>query len=512
MDNARGRHRRQRLSATSRIRNLGSESLVRNSAFLVVNLVFGAVCGYGSLSLLTRLYTVQAVGLSSTATSTTALIIFIMGFGVNYSLPRFLATSTHRTALINTVLTVTMFAALLAGGIFLALPIAEKLYTLGGLAFVGFFLADTCVGAGSTQLETILVADRSSRKVALANALPNVIKLAAPITFIALGMFGAYMARIVGDFIGFVMLVLVLARQGHRFRPAASRVATKELRRFSFAMYFANLIGSLPLMLLPIIVLTRFGSEQSAYWSIAITTASLLYQLPGAVAQALLPEVARRPEDRGHLLKRSAILIGAIMTPVLTIAYVGAPLGLALFGHRYVVESLEPLRWLIIAGFITIMNYVSGAVLFLAKKTLIIAAINMLDAVIVITMALTWATDARGIAISWAAGDLANTALFGLFAILAVRQVRGRWEDLGSPQFKPRPSDTDAIGRSQREALDVLLRLAEAQIIVRTSGTRTFSIARPNQSRDTEYISQHIRISESVRQEDGTSTAKPGAS
>ena len=154
----------------------------------------------------------------------------------------------------------------------------------------------------------------------------------------------------------------------------------RHLGRFSGGMYIASLLGSLPLMLLPIIILARFGPRQSAYWSIAITIAMLLYQLPAAVAQALLPEVASRPSDRRYLLRRSVALIILIVIPVLTVAYIAAPMVLALFGRSYGMQSLTILRWLIVAGFITILNYASGAILFLAKKSLAISAVNIADA------------------------------------------------------------------------------------------------------------------------------------
>jgi O-antigen/teichoic acid export membrane protein len=470
-----GRHRRNRTSIFSPIREFGSESLLRNSAFLVMNLALGAGCGYGALLLLARLFSVQAVGLSATAASASALVVFIMQFGINYSLPRFLPTSQNRTVLVNTVLTIIIVATLLAAATYLALPIAGKLYSLGGWLFGIVFLMGACVQAGESVLETILVADRSSSKVAKGNVIPNLIKLSAPAAFVFLSALGAYVSRVVADVAGFIVFGVVLARRGHRFRPALNITAIRDLSRFSLGMYIASLIGSLPLMVIPIIILSRFGSEQAAYWSIAITIASLLYQLPGTVAQALLPEVVSRPPDRRYLLRRSAALIVVMMIPVLTVAYIAAPLVLVLFGHNYVSGSLSILRWLIIAGFITILNYVTGAVLFLAKKTLIITVINFIDAVIVLGMATIWAHGARDVAISWAVGDIANTILFGAFAFYALHQVRGRWEALGDPRAEAAlyiPESPVSPINPQQRGIEALVMLAEAQRAERQRSSR----------------------------------------
>jgi O-antigen/teichoic acid export membrane protein len=469
-----GRHRTDSSPVLVRARKSVAESLFRNSAFLVINLIVGACCGYGALSLLTRLYSVRAVGLSAAAASVSTLIVFITQFGVSSSLPRFLPTSTNRPFLINTMLTFIISATLLASTVFLVLPFGRKFYALGGWLFAVVFVVGACAQAGQSVLGTILISDRMSGKIARANIIPNLTGLAAPSVFSFLGSFGAYLARIASNIVGFIIFGVVLARRGHRFRPMLRRAAIHGLGRFSAGMYLANLLGSLPLMTLPIIILSRFGFKQSAYWSIAMTIASLLYQLSGSVSQALLPEVAHRPRERRHLVRRSAALIVALVIPVLTAAYFVAPFGLELLGHSYVSGALGPLRWLIIAGYITILNYVSGTVLLLAKKTFLISAVNVVDAVVVLYMATVWARGADDVAISWAIGDVFNTVLFGLFAFLAIRQVGGQWETLGSAHGEvsssadtssPLSTSQVSVINSQQQALEMLFMLAERQRI-----------------------------------------------
>jgi O-antigen/teichoic acid export membrane protein len=463
---SRGRHRRRGPSRIAQIREFIAESMLRNSAFLILNLVFSAGCGYVALTLLTRIYSVQAVGLSAAAASASALVIAITQFGANYSLPRFLPTTAHRTALINTSLTLILLGTMFAAVIYLTLPLANKLYALGGWLFAIVFVVAACLQAGESAVEVILVADRSSSKLVRANAVPNVVKVIAPAALSFLGVFGAYAARVVSDVFGFILLSIALARGSHRFRPTLSITATRELGRFSVGMYIAGLVGGLPFMVLPLIVLSRFGAKQSAYWAIAIAISTLLYQLPGAVSQALLPEVSYRPSERRYLMLRSAALTIGLMLPTLIIAYIAAPFVLALFGHSYVAGSLVPLRWLIIAGFITMLNYVTGSILLLAKKSFLITVVNFFDAVIVLGMASIWAKGVDDTAVAWAVGDVANTVLFGLFAILALYEVRGRWESLGGKEVQAPPSALEiSTVDSQQSGLTALYKLAEFQRI-----------------------------------------------
>ena len=432
-----GRHQRRPqgpLSASLRL--LVSESLFRNSASLVMSIAVTAVCGFGALILLTRLYSVQAVGLSAAAVSACGLVSTTVQFGLNYSLPRFLPSSTNRTALINTVLTVTLLAAFLGAAIFVVLPAASKLYALGGVLFVTVFIVSTTLSAGGNQLENVLIADRLSSKIVSITAISNLAKIAAPVVFLFLGLAGAFAAQSTVGIVAFIVAAVILVRRGHQFRPALSLTATRKMIRFSAGAYVGGQIGSLPSLLLPLIILSRFGPSQSAYWYTAMAIASMLYQLPGSVAKALLPETSHRPAERKMLIRRSAIVIGCVMTPVLVIAYFAAPIVLAILGHRYSVEALTALHLLIISGVMSSINFVSGTVLYIAKKTFVITIINTVDAVIVIGLTLALAHNTTDVALYWVIGEVFNVVLFIIFAVRALRQVHGRWEALGGDDVK----------------------------------------------------------------------------
>lgn len=432
-----GRHRgRPPGPLLASLRLLVNESLFRNSASLVMSIAVTAVCGFGALILLTRLYSVQAVGLSAAAVSACGLVSTTVQFGLNYSLPRFLPSSTNRAALINTVLTVTLLAAFLGAAIFVVLPAASKLYALGGVLFVTVFIVSTTLSAGGNQLENVLIADRLSSKIVSITAISNVAKIAAPVVFLFLGLAGAFAAQSTVGIVAFIVAAVILVRRGHQFRPALSLTATRKLIRFSAGAYIGGQIGSLPSLLLPLIILSRFGPSQSAYWYTAMAIASMLYQLPGSVAKALLPETSHRPAERKTLIRRSAIVIGCVMTPVLVIAYFAAPIVLAILGHRYSLEALAALHLLIISGVMSSINFVSGTVLYIAKKTFVITIINAVDAVIVIGLTLAWAQNTTDVAVYWVIGEVFNVVLFIIFAVRALRQVHGHWEALGGDDVK----------------------------------------------------------------------------
>ena len=101
-----------RTSSTKPNRRFLAESLFKNSAFLMLNLVLTTVCGYGALTLLTHLFSTKDVGLSATAVAACSLVTYITQLGTTYSLPRFLPTSKNRSEMINTLLTAVTVATL----------------------------------------------------------------------------------------------------------------------------------------------------------------------------------------------------------------------------------------------------------------------------------------------------------------------------------------------------------------------------------------------------------------
>jgi O-antigen/teichoic acid export membrane protein len=466
-----GRHRAHPPAAVpGRLRRLRGESLIRNAASLGTNVLLGAVTGAVTLAELTRLYPVRAIGLSAAAIAGTSLITSISQLGLNYSLVRFLPTSRMRQDLINSVLTATAAVSLIAGAIFLALPESRKLYALGGLAFIPLFLISTCFLTGVGQVQNVFIADRAAAKTVQATLIDSLIRLAAPAIFLFAGLSGAYLAQgVLPTAVTLVVLVVLLRRRGHRFRPKLSLSATRELLKFSAGTYLAGLIGGLPAIALPLIILARFGASQNAYWYTAIAAASVLFSIPSAVTSALLAEAAHRPEARRSLVRRSMLVITAVMVPVIACAYFGAPIALAILGHRYAVEGLTVLRWLIIAAAMTSVNYVAGTILYLAKKALVIACINAIDAIVVVGLSVTWARSVDQVGIAWVIGEVGNVVLFSAFAVVALVQVRWHWERLGGGATWARKPATAAAPlyrsrESQLAGLEVLLSLATHQV------------------------------------------------
>ena len=448
------------------LKKLHAENLFKNSVFLFGNLLLTTGCGFGALTLLTHVFSVQVVGLSGTAISGCVLVQNITQFGVADSIPRFLPVAKNRSALINTALTMVVLSTALVAVIFLVLPYARSFFALGGWIFAPVFVLAACVLGAEVVLGTVLVADRAADKMAAANVVPNLLGLAAPVGLVFLGGLGSFIARVVSDVASCVAYSTIIARRGHRFRPQLEFTGMREIVRFSGGMHMANLIGGLPQLLLPLIVFSRVGAKDAAYWGIAMSVAAFLFQLPGLVIRALLPEASYRPAERRHLFRRSTFLVTAIVLPALALAFLLSPFGLAIFfGPSYATGALGPLRWLIVAALVSMPLSVLGAILVVAKKSLMTTIANAVDAVVVLGLVELWARNVDEIAISWTIGELGNIVLFSIFAFLALREVDWRWEDLGGTQAESAvgPLPRDLSTARQLQGLGRLVAIAEQQ-------------------------------------------------
>lgn len=447
------------------LRKLSAESLLQNTAFLFGNLLLTTGCGFGALTLITHFFSSSVVGLSGTAVSSCILVQNITQFGVANSLPRFFPAAKNRTTLINTVLTTVLLGTLLVAIIFLCLPYTRSFFALGGWVFGLLFILAACVLATEMVLGTILVADRAVSTMAAASIAPNLLGLVAPAALIFLGSLGAFISRIVSDIANVIFYSIAIARRGHKFRLQLDFTGMGEIVRFSARMHIANIIGAIPQLLLPLIVFSRVGAKNAAYWAIAMSVAGFLFQLPGLVSRILLPEASHRPTERRQIFRRSALLIPAIVLPALFLAFFLAPFGLSIFGHAYASESLGPLRWLIFAALISLPLSVLGSILVVAKKPTMLTIANAVDAIVVLGLVAEWAKTDDEIAISWAVGEVGNILLFSIFVFYALREVHWRWEDLGGAYAESpvRPPSADLSATGQLKALHLLAAIAEQQ-------------------------------------------------
>jgi O-antigen/teichoic acid export membrane protein len=405
------------------------DGLVRNSFLLMANLVLGASVGFVFTLLAARLYAPSELGVSTSALSAVTLVTNLSGLGLGYSLVRMLPTAQDPDRMLDTALATLLVAVPSVLGVFLLVPAASgELIRVGDSGVIVALLVGTVVGAIQGTFETAFVAHRRPAAILAANGVAGALRLALLFVLLPVGALGPFWAQTAALGCSLAILAVVLTRhRGRSPRLAVHRRSVSELWRFSAGQYVANLIGGLPAMTIPLVVLSQLGRSAVAYWYVAYSMASLFFTLPGVVSRSLLAEGASAERGRLRLLAKGAGLIAAVMLPVLTVAWVAAPLVLRLYGGSYVDGATTVLRYLLVSGVLVSANYVLGTVLFLATRVAVAAVVNAANAAVVLTFILWRGHGLDDVGLAWLLGEVVNVAGFGLAALLVLRRHWGEW-------------------------------------------------------------------------------------
>jgi O-antigen/teichoic acid export membrane protein len=405
------------------------DGLVRNSFLLMANLVLGAGVGFVFTLLAARLYAPAELGVSTSALSATTLVTSLSGLGLGYSLVRMLPTAHDPDRMVDTALATLLVAVPAVLGVFLLVPAASgELIRVAGPGVVVALLFGAVVGAIQGTFETVFVAHRRPAAILAANGVAGAVRLGLLFVLLPLGALGPFWAQTAALACSLVILAGVLTRQrGRAPRLGLHRRSVSELWRFSVGQYVANLIGGLPAMTIPLVVLSQLGRSAVAYWYVAFSMASLFFMLPGVVSRSLLAEGAADQRGRLRLLAKGAGLIALVMLPTLAAAWLAAPLVLRLYGPSYVGGATTVLRYLLVSGVLVSANYVLGTVLFLATRVAVAAAVNAANAAVVLAWILWRGHGLDDVGVAWLLGEIVNCVLFGLAALHVLRRNWSCW-------------------------------------------------------------------------------------
>jgi len=230
-------------------------------------------------------------------------------------------------------------------------------------AFVCFAVATNLSGSAGAAF----VAFRKSKYILVKDVIFGVLKLFLPLAFLAhFHAFGIVASWGIATAAALAISVFILMPRVVPGYSVTLELGARLVRRawgFSGLSYVISLVGSMPKFLMPLIVINVLGPEANGFFYIAWAMSTVLFLIPGSIAQSLFAEGAY---DR-RLLHRNALrafrLSFALLVPAaLLLVLLGDRLLLA-FGASYSVRSLELLKILVVAGFPITIERVHFAVL-----------------------------------------------------------------------------------------------------------------------------------------------------
>ncbi|HEX7050668.1 MAG TPA: polysaccharide biosynthesis C-terminal domain-containing protein [Longimicrobiales bacterium] len=128
--------------------------------------------------------------------------------------------------------------------------------------------------------------------VELGRAVAILLAMALLVVWFRLGLAGALVANVVGALVTVVVLARLVRRVGGSLRPRIDRDALQQMLRYGIRGYIGNLLTFFNYRLDLFVVNGFLGAGGVGIYSVAVTSAELLWHLPNAVGFVIFPKAA----------------------------------------------------------------------------------------------------------------------------------------------------------------------------------------------------------------------------
>jgi len=326
-------------------------SLYANAFYIMLSQAGMALLGFFFWVIVARYYTEAEVGYSSAIISAIGLVSLIAHMGLESFLVRFLSRSEAPVNLFNTCLTYSAVAALVVS-LLCAAGMTIWSSEIGFVATQPVFLAAFvcfCVASNiSGTTSGALIGCRKSHLLLVKDTAFGIVKLGLPLLFVAyFHSFGIVASWGIATMAGMVIALVALvprAIPGYAFAPAFGARLVRRAWGFSGLSYAITLVGTMPRYAMPLIVINALGPEETGFFYVAWAMATVLYLIPGAVAQSLFAEGSYNKRAlRRHVVQALGMSYVLLIPTCLFFVLLGGPL-LSAFGAGYSERSLDLLR------------------------------------------------------------------------------------------------------------------------------------------------------------------------
>jgi len=334
------------------IKRIYSDSLYRNGIYLLLSSAITNGLGFVFWIVAARLYPAASIGLNTAAISAAMLISSLSNLGINQSLVRFLPIQGDSARqFINSSLTFVGIVAIILLVIFLSgmsvwlpalLPIFNQPIYVIALALLAV-LQPVLSLAGQAS-----IARHKSNFVFIQNAIVGFVKLAALLllatSFADFGILSSWGIAMLLTFPISILLFVPKSVPGYRFSPSLNKDILKDITKYSFANYLADILWMSPAMILPLLITNILGTVQNAYFFIAWNIVNVIAAIPIALSTSLFAEGANEAAYMAGRLRKCVSAIATILIPVVIMVVCFADIILLLFGAQYSENSTNLLR------------------------------------------------------------------------------------------------------------------------------------------------------------------------
>jgi O-antigen/teichoic acid export membrane protein len=401
--------------APAKMRLFWSVSLYRNAAYLIIGNGIAALLGFVYWGVAARFYTVEEVGLASAAIAAMGMLGSLSTLGLNLGMIRFLPMAgDRRERIINPSLTISALASIAMGVVFilgLNLWSPRLLSIKHDWVYFFLFVVFAVATAGNLIADNVFVAYRRANLTTVRNTVFNSLKLLlVALLARSMGSYGILVSWGVGlVFSLLVGLVIFLPgiHRGYFPLPSFKWVELGGLVRYSLVNNASVLLGSIPVWVLPLVVLDRLGAEANAYFYICWTIGTALAMVPLSVATSLFAEGSNDQDALIFKAIRTLCLVTIVQVPIAAVMIMFGHRILHLFGANYSANGTLVLTILVLALFPIAVNQLYFSVIRVQdkRKELMVLAGLITAATLIFCTALLPILGILGAGLGWLAGQ-----------------------------------------------------------------------------------------------------------
>jgi O-antigen/teichoic acid export membrane protein len=418
------------------LRRARSDSLVRNSLFLMASTVVTAGLGYLFWVLAAHAFTRQEVGIGSAVISLCSTVALLTYLGSSATLIERLPASERSSEWTAVLVRVSLLTA----GVTAMATAAAVPVLLASHNYRPFFSSAPPVlvvvaGAAAWTLVNLIgaafIAARRADRLLSIQALISAAKIlfVLPLAAAGIGAMGLVDAWAASAVLGVgVALAWLVPRMGLGRRPGRRphrRAATaSELRlrqhgrprhrrapalpsassvRHLLGQHLTSVGGAVTPLVLPVLVVLRLGVTQNAYFYITWMLGSAFFMVSPSVASAVFAEGVRaRSNVRGVVAKALRVII-VLLAPAMTVMIVGGRVILGLFGAAYAAAGYGLLIVLAVSALPDAVSNIAVVVCRVTRRLGYSIALNL--GILVMTVLGAWVLMPRmgivGVGVAW---------------------------------------------------------------------------------------------------------------
>lgn len=346
--------------------------LYRHGYLLILSTVLTSGLGLGYWTLAARLYRTEDVGLNSAAISVMIFLAGLAQLNIQEAMIRYIPLTGKRTVrfVVYSYLVVLGLSACVGLIFCLGLSIwsprlnfitaspASTLWFIVSIMLWGIFVVE----------DAVLTGLRQTKWVPLENAVFSVAKIlllvALAILIPATGIFISWSIAVllVVIPINFLLFRRLLPQHVRSAPETQTPISIRKLAAYVAGNYAAALLVNVSTVLLPVIITQLVGAVANAHFYVTWIIASSLQIITSNMATSLTVEGATSQEQFNRYRWRVIVNILRLLTPLVVVMIVAAPLLLQLLGDSYAAEGVWLLRLLALASLPNVINIVYIAV------------------------------------------------------------------------------------------------------------------------------------------------------